>query len=467
MRVFGETENQFCYPVSSITEHTFVSGLKENIDLAPSLRNRVVVIKDLTTLLSKREDIRAEVFADFRELTDGYVRKEFGNGVKKEYRGIHSSILFACTNAIERYYSMYSNLGSRMMFMRPYNDKVKARKQSIKNRNKLTDIRRELHEAMMCFIHTLVDRLDREPETLYELDTETEILDEIGECCDFLALARTTIHHNYKGDIDELPESEFPTRIFNTVTKLAMVHAFIHERVPNEKDKAFAFRIICDNVPTIRLQVMKHVLTDWKTTPEIGQASGLSTESTKRVLDELTALGLCEKWSKYDKTAGVDAKANADSYKFVPYWYDVFHTILDGCESLNVEGCDSLRYDINNNIEKKEEKEDETEEIYTHHPNHTLQVYDSDNGGDKRATEKDTETVKSLLKDCTRQYLSAALEKPDSEQYKVWLPRFVSNTGETTMDFINVGRVLADLVKEDSEFKEDFYNAIAKSVGGA
>ena len=102
LRTFGDTENQYCYPISSVTEHTFVSGLKDNFDTLPLLQGRAIIIKDLTSLLSRKEDVRAAVFADFRELTDGYIGKEFGNGVKKEYHNIHSSILFGCTPAIER-----------------------------------------------------------------------------------------------------------------------------------------------------------------------------------------------------------------------------------------------------------------------------------------------------------------------------------------------------------------------------
>lgn len=127
LRSFGETKNQFCYLISSVTEHTFVSGLKENVDTIPLLRYRPVIIKDLTTLLSKKEDIRSAVFADFRELTDGYLQKEFGNDVKKECFNIHSSVIFGCTSAIERYYSIYSNLGARMVFLKPQNDPKKAR----------------------------------------------------------------------------------------------------------------------------------------------------------------------------------------------------------------------------------------------------------------------------------------------------------------------------------------------------
>lgn len=74
------------------------------------LRVRPIIVKDLTSLLAKREDTRSAIFADFREITDGYIRKEFGSGVKKEYHNIHSSLIFGCTPAIEHYYSLYSNL---------------------------------------------------------------------------------------------------------------------------------------------------------------------------------------------------------------------------------------------------------------------------------------------------------------------------------------------------------------------
>ncbi len=164
VRAFGETQNKFCYPLSSITEHTLISGIEKNVDTVPLLRGRVLAIKDLTTLLSKNEDIRSSIFADFREVSDGYLHKEFGNGVKKEYHDIHSSILFASTPAIERYYSMYSQLGQRMLFMRPQNDPIQARIKSKENQAKgIKGIRKTLQDSMLSFVDANVARLMSEP----------------------------------------------------------------------------------------------------------------------------------------------------------------------------------------------------------------------------------------------------------------------------------------------------------------
>lgn len=318
LRTFGESENQFIYPISSLTEHTFVSGLRMNQDTVPLLRKRAVIIKDLTTLLSKKEDIRAGIFADFRELTDGYIKKEFGSGVKKEYHDIHSSIIFASTPAIERYYSMYSNLGARMLFVRPRGDPVMARLKAQDNRYILEVMREELHRVAMKFISGMTHLFETlDPPTIPDVLKQT-----IGEWCDFLAIARTSIHHDYKGEMDEIPVPEFPTRLFNTIMKLTQIHAIMHERdTLNDDDRSFARRIVSDNIPRDRALAMVVLKGTYETTPILAKTVGLSNGQMSRILDELTALGIVERLTREEKREGEDARSNSyrlsDRYKTI------------------------------------------------------------------------------------------------------------------------------------------------------
>lgn len=338
IRALGEKENQFIYPISSLSEHTFISGYvdkkgKPGRDLVPQLKHRLMVIKDLTTILAKREDVRSQIFADFRELTDGYIKKEFGNGSVKEYGDIHSSILFACTNAIERYYSMYSNLGQRMIFMRPDGDKIKARTQSVKNRSNLADMRAEIHKVTMQFLQHNVEKAKLELPA-----TSDAVAEEMGPLFDFLAIARTSIHHDLKGNIDEIPEPEYPTRIANTLTRLLEVHALIYGRSEvGPEDVAFGVRIIKDNVPTMRLKLLMVMTTApgvWLTSPLIAGQAELPTDTIKHCLDEMFALHLVDKISRAAKVEG-DQDRNADSFMIRD---DVLPAIL----RLKVEGGDPL-----------------------------------------------------------------------------------------------------------------------------
>ena len=306
IRALGETQNQYVYPISTITEHTLVSGHKDSNDLVPLLNGRILTIKDLTSILARKEDVRAAIFADFRELTDEYIRKEFGNGIAKEYHDIHSSILFASTNAIERYYSMYSNLGQRMIFIRPRNDPKEARKRAAENRGKQKEMRAELREVTMRFIASMIQAKDERGLPI----TSEEVQEEMGILYDFLALARTTIHHDFKtGEMDELPEPEFPTRIANTVGRLMEVHALFYGRDEvNAEDVAFGCRILTDNIPTTRWRILNALTKDWQHTSKISQLADLPTRSVKYHLDELVALKLAEKLLKDEVEDSMDRR---------------------------------------------------------------------------------------------------------------------------------------------------------------
>ena len=304
IRALGETQNEYVYPVSTITEHTLVSGHKDSRDLVPQLKNRILAIKDLTSILSRKEDVRAAIFADFRELTDEYIRKEFGNGIAKEYRDVHSSILFASTNAIERYYSMYSNLGQRMIFIRPQNDPKEARKRASQNRGKQKEMRAELHAVTKKFIASMLQVKEKKGLPT----TPDEIQEEMGILYDFLALARTAIHHDYRtGDMDELPEPEFPTRIANTIGRLMEVHALFYDRdAVDAEDMAFGCRIISDNIPSMRWKILKVLTKEWQHTSKISQLADLPNRSVKYHLDELVALKLAEKLLKDEVEDSMD-----------------------------------------------------------------------------------------------------------------------------------------------------------------
>jgi hypothetical protein len=53
LRSFGIESNKWIYPISSLTEHTFISGFDKSpdTDVIPNLQGRLIVIKDLTTIL--------------------------------------------------------------------------------------------------------------------------------------------------------------------------------------------------------------------------------------------------------------------------------------------------------------------------------------------------------------------------------------------------------------------------------
>ena len=63
---------------SSLTPQTLISGLKgerSQIDLMARLDGKLLIIKDGTSILTKKPEDRAAIFSDLREAYDGYLEK--------------------------------------------------------------------------------------------------------------------------------------------------------------------------------------------------------------------------------------------------------------------------------------------------------------------------------------------------------------------------------------------------------
>lgn len=312
IRSIGDTENQFTYPISSMTSHTFVSGLKNSQDLAPVLRNRLIIIKDFTTILAKNKDEVSGIFADIRDVTDGYIQKIFGSEVgKKEYVDLHSDILLACTNAIEKVNSMNSILGQRIFFFRPQTDPRKARKKAMQNAGKEKEIRTNHHDAVMRLIdQTLKQKADR-------ISTITQCIPEdmkerIGRLCEFLAIVRTHIDRDFKGNMASIPEPELPTRLVKSLCKMVDAHSILYDRLPTLEDEGIAVRLIHDNIPTERELILKVLcqFEEYEPTGKIAMTAKLPTSMTSRVLNDLATLGIID---RIDKVTGC---TNTDKWKF-------------------------------------------------------------------------------------------------------------------------------------------------------
>ncbi len=296
IRALGELENQYCYPVSTITGHTFVSGLKENIDLAPCLRGRLLTIKDFTSILSKKKDEVSEIFADLRELTDGHIGKDFGSGVKKHYKDIHTSVLFGCTNAIEKHNSMYSILGQRIVYFRPASDKKKSMQAAMKNAGTEKNFRDELHKVSLQFINSILSNNKDRLTTLSHIPEDMK--ERVEGLVAFLANVRTPIDRDFKGNMATLPEPEYPTRLAKTFCKLIDAHALLYNRTPTWDDAYLAYRLTLDNIPMERRKVLSVLLDgNEKTTSEVQEAAKIPNTMAHRVLDDLKTLEIIDYFS--------------------------------------------------------------------------------------------------------------------------------------------------------------------------
>src|SRR3990167_5437867 len=77
------------YPLSTLTSHTFISGMKKTGQDTSFLlkikdknkeNNGIITFKDMTSLLSENQEDRSAIMGQLREIYDGKYNKAFGTG---------------------------------------------------------------------------------------------------------------------------------------------------------------------------------------------------------------------------------------------------------------------------------------------------------------------------------------------------------------------------------------------------
>ena len=109
--------------LSSLTPDTFISGKEttsakeRNPSLLPHLNGKLVIVKDLTTIIMKHRDAKSEIFSQLREIYDGRYVKAFGTGKREDWQG-KFGILAGVTPVIDREFAINSLLGERFLYCR-------------------------------------------------------------------------------------------------------------------------------------------------------------------------------------------------------------------------------------------------------------------------------------------------------------------------------------------------------------
>lgn len=280
------------YPLSDLTAQTLASGLRgENTSLLERLpSNAIVTLKDFTTVLSMHRDARQVVLAQLREVYDGAYSKEFGTGKKVEWRG-KLGLIAGVTPVVDQFTALYAALGERFLQLRIRHGSVEElAKKASRNRGKERHMREELAEAVAKFFAGL---------TIAEVLIPEPMLDRLIAAARFIALGRSqVIRESYHArDIELVPEPELPTRVLKQLTHFAVAHALLLGRTQVEEAEIdLAARIAHDSIPQNRLRILLDLRAYGESeTSEVAERLGLPTSTTRRLLEDVAALGMVQR----------------------------------------------------------------------------------------------------------------------------------------------------------------------------
>ena len=247
------------YTTSSLTPHALISGAitKNGMDpsMIPKLDGKTLIVKDWTTIISKRENERDEIFGIFRDAYDGKCGKDFGIGLQRYYES-HFSILAGVTPAVYELSASHSGLGER--FLKYFigsnldhgEDEEETIRKAMRNVNTETNMRGQLAYAVRSYVELTIELMNSKGFKLPKVPKKIE--DEVIALAQFGSRMRASVGRDrYSPDmVTGRPFAEIGTRLSKQLIKLMLALAIInrHSEV-TEHELAIIRKMVLDTIP--------------------------------------------------------------------------------------------------------------------------------------------------------------------------------------------------------------------------
>lgn len=244
----------------------------------------VLVVKDVTSILSMQRDSRAEVLGALREVYDGYWSRNVGTdgGQTLDWSG-RIALVGAVTTAWDRAHTVIASMGDRFVLLRMDSTvgRQVAGRRAIGNTGSETEMRAELAEAVAGVLGGVDPAAGIEP-----TDAETDIL---LAAADLTTLARTGVEFDNRGEVIDAHAPEMPTRFAKQLTQV------LRGGVAIGMDRAEAMRLAIrcarDSMPPMRLAIVDDLAASPEsTTAEVRKRINKPRSTVDRQLQALHML---------------------------------------------------------------------------------------------------------------------------------------------------------------------------------
>jgi len=274
-----------------ITSKTLVNGNpnKEKYpDLAPKLNGKILVIRDMASLLKLPAMEKGEVWGQLRDLYDGFAGTTSGLGVDAKYSGIKVSLLAGSTPAIDGQILVHQDLGTRELIFRTKGNKNKEKvmEKCIENEEFEEDITNKLKEITLAFLNKT--KIKRE-------FIEKEILDEIKKIAIYITYMRATADvDSYSNTLRTSVVIEEPTRIIKQLKRIYVCLMSLAEDYPKNRALEILWHIAKSSAFQTRVDLLDFLVQENQelSTSKIAEYIKMGKGTVQRDLQILWNMGL-------------------------------------------------------------------------------------------------------------------------------------------------------------------------------
>lgn len=289
INLFDDERNE-TYFLNKVTANAFITGYKSptfNTDLVDRLRDKVILIPEMASILGQSKEARSQILAQLRSLHDGKMGVESGVGKTKKYTNLNVTLVACSTPIIDRIISLGQELGSRELIYRlPSVNSEKLMQRIKENSNKdKKKIRDELKELVYLFLK------ERDFDSVH---IPEEISEEIKSFAHLLTYLRASVNiDETTGELEGEPNIESPTRVYEQLLTYFRALKSLEENYSDDRALRIIGKLVLSSVDPTRLRVLKYLMEN-----KLGDVMGytkmkIASEinlSPKRVFGEANAL---------------------------------------------------------------------------------------------------------------------------------------------------------------------------------
>ena len=218
--------------------------------LLRKLGSGVLVIKDVTSILSMNREVRGQVLGALREVYDGRWSRNVGTdgGQTLDWAG-RITVVGAVTTSWDTHHSVVASMGDRFVLIRmdSTRGRLEAGRRAIGNTGHEVRMRSELADAVTGVLANLA-------EASAELTDEADLL---LSAANLVTLSRTAVERDYRGDVVDCHAPEMPTRFAKQLAQV--VRGAFAVGIERAAAVDLAIRCARDSVPPLRLAIIEDI----------------------------------------------------------------------------------------------------------------------------------------------------------------------------------------------------------------
>jgi len=228
----------YVYMASAFRSTALISGWGvkggEDMSLIPKLDGKILLVKDMSSLLSQHKEVVAEVLGLLRDAYDGSCSRPYATGVERVYTS-RFGFIGATTPTIDAHWSLNVQLGERFLRYRcrATPDQIYEKiDRALEGLASEAEVDLEIENLCLGFLKYLTT-VDDSVKKLHLSRTK-----EIGRLAQLGAILRTVVSRNpYGQEVLVVPVWEEATRYAKQLAKMALGLAYIRGKSTNDEEE--------------------------------------------------------------------------------------------------------------------------------------------------------------------------------------------------------------------------------------